>query len=54
MNPENPWFRLVVAMLGIAIAIRVIVDLLRPTLPYLAGALVIAAVIQLVRMRGRW
>jgi hypothetical protein len=51
MNPESPWFRFVVGLVAIAIAIRVIVDLLRPTLPFLAGAAVLIATVELIRRR---
>lgn len=51
MNPDSPWFRFMVALVGIAIAIRVIVDLLQPTLPFLAGAAVLVATVELIRRR---
>jgi hypothetical protein len=52
MNPGSPWFRFFVGLVGIAIAIRVIVDLLRPTLPFLAGAAVLVAAVEILRRRG--
>lgn len=51
MNPESPWFGFMVGLVGIAIAIRVVVDLLRPTLPFLAGAAVLVAIVELIRRR---
>ena len=49
MSPDNAWFRFFLFLLGAAIAVRLVVDLIRPTIPYLAGGLVLYAVFVVVR-----
>jgi len=43
MNPSNPWFRFFAGMVAAAVAIRLTVELLCPILPYLVGAITLAA-----------
>jgi hypothetical protein len=55
MNPESPWFRFIVGLVMAAIAIRIVVDLIRPILPYLAGGILLVGALQLARWwRDRW
>ena len=55
MNPESPWFRFIVGLVMAAIAIRIVVDLIRPILPYLAGGIMLVGAFQLARWwRDRW
>jgi len=55
MNPESPWLRFLVGLVIAAIAIRIVVDLIRPILPYLAGVIMLVGTLQLARWwRDRW
>jgi hypothetical protein len=55
VSPESPWGRFLVGLVLTAIAIRLVVDLIRPTLPYLAAVLVLVGAVQLARWwRDRW
>jgi uncharacterized membrane protein YvlD (DUF360 family) len=55
VNPGNPWLRFTVGVVAAAIAIRMIVDLLRPILPILTLLLVALGLFQIVRWwRSRW
>lgn len=56
MNPQNPWLRFLGGVVGVAVAIRVTIDLLRPVLGYLVAAVVIAGLIVAIRWwrSNRW
>jgi hypothetical protein len=49
MNPTNPWFRLFAGILAAAIALRLAVEILRPTLPFLIVAAALVGGVQIVR-----
>ena len=54
MNPHNPYIRILAGFIAIAVAIRVIFELLAPVFPYLIGAIVIFGVVQSVRWWRDW
>ena len=56
MSPQSPWIRFFAGIVAAAIAIRLVIDLLRPVLGYLIAAIVIAGLIVLVRWwrSSRW
>lgn len=55
MNPNNPYIRILAGFVAIAVAIRVIFDLLAPVFPYLLAAIVVFGVVQIARWwRDRW
>lgn len=54
-DPHNPWVRLIVGIFFAAIALQLIVEMIRPYLPYMLAVAVIVAVIAAVRWwRDRW
>ena len=55
MAPSNPWLRFFVGLVAAAIAVRVAVELIRPVLGFLVGAIVVVGLALLVRWwRNRW
>jgi hypothetical protein len=55
LNPSNPWFRFLVGIVAVAVAIRVAYELVRPVLPLLLTAVIVVAIVRLVGWyRGRW
>jgi hypothetical protein len=55
MTPSNPWLRFFAGLVAAAVAIRVIVELLEPVLPFLIGAMVLIGVLQIHRWwHNRW
>jgi len=55
MTPESPWFRFLAGLFVAVVAIRIVVDLIVPILPYLAVGLVLVGAIRLARWwRDRW
>jgi hypothetical protein len=55
VNPSNPYVRFLAGIVAIAVAIRLVVELLRPVLPVLVVATVVFAVVRMVSWwRGRW
>jgi hypothetical protein len=55
MKPDSPWMRFLAGVLAVAVAIRLIYELLQPVIPAL---LVLAVVITIARLiawhRERW
>ena len=56
MSPSSPWVRLLAGLVAIAIALRLVVDLLRPVAGCLLVGMAIAGVVLLVRWwrNDRW
>lgn len=56
MEPSNPWLRLFVGIVSAAIAIRIAVELIRPVLGFLIGAIALAGLLLAVRWwrQNRW
>lgn len=54
-GPHEPWVRWIVTIIGAAIVLQLVVDLLRPLLPYIVAVLAIGAVVVGVKWwRNRW
>ena len=54
-GPSNTWVRLIVWVFLGAIALQLIVAMLRPFLPYILAVIVIVAVVAAIRWwRDRW
>jgi hypothetical protein len=55
VNPSSPWFRFLVGIVAVAVAIRVAYELVRPVLPVLLVVVVVIAIVRLVGWHhGRW
>ena len=55
MNPSSPYLRFLVGIVATVVAIRVIVELLRPVLPVLVVGVVVFGIVRAVSWwRGRW
>jgi hypothetical protein len=55
MEPSNIWLRFCVGLVAAAIAMRVAVELIRPVLGFLVGAIVVVGLALVVRWwRNRW
>ena len=54
MNPSNPWFRFLVGIVAVAIALRLAYELVRPLLPVLVAITAAVAILRIVGWyRGR-
>jgi hypothetical protein len=45
VTPSNPWLRLIVGIVCVAVAIRVVVDLLRPIAGFLLAVIVLTGLV---------
>ena len=55
MTPQNPWLRFLASVVGVALAIRVAIDLLRPVIGYLIALTVIVGFFVVLRWwNNRW
>lgn len=56
MNPSNPWFRFLVGIVAVAIAIRFAYELVRPVLPVLVAIVVVVVIVRVIAWyrAGRW
>jgi hypothetical protein len=55
MKPDSPWLRFLAGIVAVAVAIRLIYELLLPVLPALLVIVVVVAIVRLAGWyRGRW
>jgi len=55
VNPSSPYLRFLAGIVATVVAIRLVVELLRPVLPWLVAATVVFGVVRAVGWwRGRW
>jgi hypothetical protein len=55
MKPDSPWLRFLAGIVAVAVATRLIYELLLPVLPALLVIVVVVAIVRLVAWyRGRW
>jgi hypothetical protein len=55
VNPNSPWLRFLASILAVAVAIRLIYELLLPVLPALLVIVVVVAIVRFVGWyRERW
>jgi hypothetical protein len=55
VNTSSPWVRFVVAIVGVALAIRVAIDLVRPVFVYVLAAMAVVGTVVMVRWWcNRW
>ena len=55
VNPNSPWLRFLAGIVAVAVAIRLIYELLLPVLPALLIIVILVAIARVVGWyRGRW
>jgi len=56
MNSSSLWLRFMVGIVAVAVAVRLVVDLLRPVFGFLLAAVVVGGLVALVRWwrNNRW
>lgn len=54
-SPHNPWIRLFVGVFLGAIALQLIIEIIRPLVPYMLAVILIIVIVAAVRWwRDRW